>query len=344
MSLPEDLAMPGPYNVQIPANSATGPYNVQIPAKPAYATSPVLPDDDPVVSMLASAPAQDSGPYGVWAPGNSAQNGAAVQNADVPDNYNTGGNAGPPNAPASNGGVVAPPPLPFNNGRPSAFDKQPNINDASAKGQVRIMGDKQGRYDGEKDRGVKYVSDLKTRRQKYQVEMGSTMKRRNLEFDTRDIKQHFIKKGRGDVGSATLGTNKKGQAFATPPEWNDDALLWVCAPDPETDRPVFYSHVGRPNRFHHSSMVDGGKVIGAGEWIVRKGKLWKISANSGHYQPTIDFFYRAVLQMSTAFQGDTTVFLYDSVDDKWVDYPIRLFISAPTAGNRYWTHPRAQTT
>ena len=91
-------------------------------------------------------------------------------------------------------------------------------------------------------------------------------------------------------------------------------------------------------------MVDGGKVIGAGEWIVRKGKLWKISANSGHYQPTMDFFYRAVLSMSTAFQGDTTVFLYDSVDDKWVDYPIRLFISAPTAGNRYWTHPRAMTT
>ncbi len=30
-------------------------------------------------------------------------------------------------------------------------------------------------------------------------------------------------------------------------------------------------------RFHHTSLVDGGKVIGAGEWIVRKGKLWKIS-------------------------------------------------------------------
>ncbi len=27
-------------------------------------------------------------------------------------------------------------------------------------------------------------------------------------------------------------------------------------------------------RFHHTSLVDGGKVIGAGEWIVRKGKLW----------------------------------------------------------------------
>ncbi len=74
-------------------------------------------------------------------------------------------------------------------------------------------------------------------------------------------------------------------------------------PDPENDKPVIYSHVGKPGRFHHSSMVDGGDVIGAGEWIVRKGKLWKISANSGHYQPTIDFLYRAVLQMSSAFKA-----------------------------------------
>jgi hypothetical protein len=101
--------------------------------------------------------------------------------------------------------------------------------------------------------------------------------------------------------------------------------------------------VGKVHGFHHSSMVDGGKVIGAGEWIVRKGKLWKISANSGHYQPTIDFLYRAVLNMAPAFQSDTTVFLYDSVADKWIDYPVQQFISAPSAGSRYWTHPRAET-
>ncbi len=205
------------------------------------------------------------------------------------------------------------------------------------------MGAKGGRYDGEDTRNVKYINDLKTKREKYQVEIGATMLRRKMVFDTKEIKQHFVQKNKDDVGSATLGNNQKGIAFPTPPEWNEEALLWVCAPDPETDKPVIYSHVGKPGRFHHSSMVDGGDVIGAGEWIVRKGKLWKISANSGHYQPTIDFLYRAVLQMSSAFQGDTTVFLYDSVDDKWVDYPIRLFVSAPTANNRYWTHPRART-
>jgi hypothetical protein len=84
-------------------------------------------------------------------------------------------------------------------------------------------------------------------------------------------------------------------------------------------------------------------VIGAGEWIVRKGKLWKISASSGHYQPTIDFLYRAVLNLAPAFQSDTTVFLYDSVADQWIDYLVQQFIQAPSAGSRYWTHPRAET-
>jgi len=57
------------------------------------------------------------------------------------------------------------------------------------------------------------------------------------------------------------------------------SVLHGCAPDPETDKPVFYSHVGKVHKFHHSTMVDGGTVIGAGEWIVREGKLWKVSAN-----------------------------------------------------------------
>ena len=72
--------------------------------------------------------------------------------------------------------------------------------------------------------------------------------------------------------------------------------------------------------------------------LFHQGKLWKISANSGHYRNRIDAFYRAVLHMSGAFNDDTTVFLYDSEDDVWVDYPIAKFINAPTGGNRYRTH------
>jgi len=56
------------------------------------------------------------------------------------------------------------------------------------------------------------------------------------------------------------------------------SVIHGCAPDPETAKPVFYSDAGKVHRFHHSSMVDGGEVIGAGDWIVHKGKLWKVSA------------------------------------------------------------------
>jgi hypothetical protein len=304
--------MPGPYNTMIPAPPPSGPYNTMIPAPP--------PVDDPVLSLLA--------PPAVGLGDDYANNNDAYANNPSPNPYlKSPGTLPPQGGPA--------------NTRPSGFDRQPDINNASPTGQARILGAKDPRYDGENAGSVKYINDLKTRREKYQIEIGSTLLRRKMVFDTKDIKQHFEQKETGSTGAANLGTNKSGVAFPTPTEWLDEALIWVCAPDPDSDKPVIYSHVGKPHRFHHSSMVNGGDVIGAGEWIVRKGKLWKISANSGHYQPTIDFLYRAVLQLSSAFQGDTTVFLYDTVDDKWVDYPIRLFVSAPTAGNRYCTHPRA---
>jgi hypothetical protein len=53
--------------------------------------------------------------------------------------------------------------------------------------------------------------------------------------------------------------------------------------------------------------------------------------------------YRAVLNMTPAFQSETTVFLYASVADPWIDDPVQQFISAPSSGSRYWTHPRAET-
>jgi hypothetical protein len=326
--------MPGQYNTIIPASPPSGPYGTMFPAPPPsgpYGTMFPAPapnnngaadlQGDPVLSLLA--------PPALGLDDDAYNNSTPYANQPNPDPYQK--------TPA-----IVPQAVPPALTRPTAFDQQPNINNASPMGQVRILGAKDGRYAGEDQGNVKYISDLKTRRQKYQVEIGATMLRRTMVFDTKEIKQHFVQKNKGDVGAATLGTNKAGVAFPTPQEWNEEALLWVCAPDPGSDKPVVYSHVGKPGRFHHSSMVNGGDVIGAGEWIVRKGKLWKISANSGHYQPTIDFLYRAVLQMSSAFQGDTTVFLYDSVDDKWVDYPVRSFVSAPTAGNRYWTHPRAR--
>ena len=70
-------------------------------------------------------------------------------------------------------------------------------------------------------------------------------------------------------------------------------------------------------------------------------RLTKISANSGHYQPGMNYFYNAVLQMAPAFNSDTVVFLYDQIDDKWVERPVRDFINRPSDGGRYKTHPRA---
>ena len=116
-------------------------------------------------------------------------------------------------------------------------------------------------------------------------------------------------------------------------------MIWVCAPEGELEVPAFYTHVCKAGRFHHSSLVAGDDVIGAGEWIVRDGKLCKVSANSGHYRPTMSCFYRAVLHMATAFQDDTTVFLYDTVTDQWVDYRIRDFIAQPSCNGRYKVHP-----
>ncbi len=198
--------MPGPYNTMIPAQPPTGPYNTQIP---------VQLQDDPVLALLAP-PAQ-------------APNGDAYANNPSADVY---ANNPSPNAYQKTPNL-SPPPAPTNM-RPSAFDKQPDINNASPTGQVRILGAKGGRYDGEDTRNVKYINDLKTKREKYQVEIGATMLRRKMVFDTKEIKQHFVQKNKDDVGSATLGNNQKGIAFPTPPEWNEEALLWVCAPIPRT--------------------------------------------------------------------------------------------------------------
>jgi len=80
-------------------------------------------------------------------------------------------------------------------------------------------------------------------------------------------------------------------------------------------------------------------VICAGEWIVRKGKLKKISANSGHYRPTLDALYRAVLHLACARQSDSTIFLYDTKLKVWADVNWSDFIAKPTGGGRYSTHP-----
>ena len=216
-------------------------------------------------------------------------------------------------------------------------------------GQFRILKSKKLQFKNEATtQNVKYIYDIGQRREKYQVEIGATLRRRGQEFDTYAVKKQFIDKGKAaQFGNASLGDHRqpvgddrKPTPFETPRDWARESLIWVCASDPDTNRPAIYSHVGKLHRFHHSSLVAGDDVIGAGEWIVRKGKLRKISANSGHYQPTMDYFYNAVLHMAAAFQSDTVVFLYDQIDDEWVEIPVRDFIQRPSDGGPYKTHPR----
>jgi hypothetical protein len=178
-------------------------------------------------------------------------------------------------------------------------------------------------------------------REKYRVEVAHTLRRRGKILESEKLKSHFAKKGTHDVGAANLGHSPKtGKVFPYPEEWLQKALIWVCIPNAQ-DKPTIYSHVGKPFRFHHSSLAGDGEVIGAGEWIVKKGKLLKISGNSGHYRPSIDMLYHSVLHLNGALQSNTTVFLYDSQSDQWIDYPVLDFIKKPTASGRYWVHPQA---
>ncbi len=49
---------------------------------------------------------------------------------------------------------------------------------------------------------------------------------------------------------------------------------------------TFFSASHVLGRFHHSSFLSGAPVRSAGEWRVTCGQLVKMSAKSGHYQPT----------------------------------------------------------
>jgi hypothetical protein len=310
----------------------------------------VLPHDDRdgVLDILApESEAMDV--YTVTTP--AAQSPASPERGKTP---NVGGYAKTPGA----GGYGKAPGTLGQRGRPTTSSLSTTFSQASGQAPFTERGDKVTSpfgmlrrlralvhgY-GEESKGVKYIHDTNERRRKYQVEIAVRMRRRGQVFDTESIKKHFSSKyevtKKREIGFATLGVSRTGRRFDYPQEWIDKALIWVCAADPESDRPAFYSHVGKIHRFHHSSFLAGGDVIGAGEWIVEQGKLKKISANSGHYRPTIDFLYRSVLHMAGAFQPDTAVFLYDKDGDQWVEYPVRDFIRAPTNGGKYWPHPRA---
>lgn len=195
--------------------------------------------------------------------------------------------------------------------------------------------------DGEE---VEMVRDARVRRQLFEVTIGPRLKRGGAlgkapeELDTAEVKQ----KSSG-FGPAMLGLNRQdSERFRQlAQEWVDKSLIWVCCQEKGRIGPTFYSHVGQYHKFHHSSFTARESLLAAGEWIVEKGVLKRINANSGHYLPETKDLHRAVLYLSAACTAETEVMLYNTKADNWEYVPVNHFKADPYGGNKYKSHPAA---
>lgn len=55
-----------------------------------------------------------------------------------------------------------------------------------------------------------------------------------------------------------------------------------------------YLGVHNLGKFHHSSFLSGGSVLGAGAMVIQKGKITKILDKSGHYEPSEAMMIQAI--------------------------------------------------
>jgi hypothetical protein len=120
--------------------------------------------------------------------------------------------------------------------------------------------------------GVKYC-EAAVAKEKYQVDLGPVIRRRNEVFDSEALFNKATKKyAMGSFGGAGEGRNK----FKS---------IWVMVWEDRSQPPEFYSHIGKIGRFHHSSFKAGGRIAAAGEWLITDGKCEVVSGCSGHYKP-----------------------------------------------------------
>ena len=59
-----------------------------------------------------------------------------------------------------------------------------------------------------------------------------------------------------------------------------------------------YIHAKHRGTFHHSSFLRGGAVLSAGGIVVDKGRIVKLTADSGHYRPNFANFMSTVLLLN----------------------------------------------
>jgi hypothetical protein len=217
-----------------------------------------------------------------------------------------------------------------------------------------------------------YVAEYQ-RRQKYRINIGNKLTRAKTRelFDTEKVKPFYLakydkphsavltpeeeKRAREKYEKRTGADAQKGYKSAyrdfSKPSFNDDkrkfedltqkwyskSLIWVCIDEPD-EGPTFYSHIGRANYFHHTSFNAAERVLGAGEWIVKDGVLLEISANSGHYQPTVNYLYDCLLRLAEACHEETAVLAWDTDFKDWdsvshLDFKENL--------SHYTAHPRS---
>jgi hypothetical protein len=126
---------------------------------------------------------------------------------------------------------------------------------------------------------------------------------RNHEVETKPVEPQF----RGEETGAVWGTRVK---YLTPEEraqyqvsvrdgrlfdangqpldsttsrsvFGDQRLIFVMSPEGR----LYASGAQEVGRFHHSSFLAGGEVAGAGELVVRNGRITELTDRSGHYRP-----------------------------------------------------------
>ncbi len=121
-------------------------------------------------------------------------------------------------------------------------------------------------------KGVEYCTAEYVDR-KYRIDLGPPLTRRGEVFDSKTL---FDRK---------IGSRYLSESISAAPDETRCRSIWVITWTNAEKEPVFYSHVGKWGRFHHSSFKSGEAVMAAGEWVVDQGVLTMINACSGHYRP-----------------------------------------------------------